>query len=202
MRLHFNIWRERIWIVGPAAVFFLANLAFFLGSRAVDASREAGLRRDLSAARQRSAAADQSVRQAGTEQEHIDDVRKAAEEFYGKQIGTVDQTMARTVQEIHDVCRKSNVRAHQISYSVAKMSKVPLLEMSIDFTVDGDYATLRQLLRGFEEDPRWLVVREVQLSRKGETVGEGNVRLKVVTYFYQDRSAPGVLDAFQEASTR
>lgn len=202
MKLQLDIWRERIWLVGPAVLFFLANLVFFLGSRAVDASREAGLRRNLSAARQRFTAAQQSVRQAGTEQEHIEDVQKAAEEFYGKQIGTVDQTMARTVQEIHDVCRKANVRAHQISYGVIRMSKVPLLEMTIDFAVDGDYATLRQLLKGFEEDPRWLVVREVQLSRKGETVGEGNVHLKLVTYFYQDRSAPGSLAAFQEASTQ
>ncbi len=198
MKLHLDIWRERIWVAGPAALFFLANFAFFLGSRAVDASREAALRRDLSAARQRFTAAEQSVRQAGTEQGHIEDVRKAAEEFYGKQIGTVDQTMARTVAEIHEVCRQANVRAHQIGYATQKMSKVPLVEMNVDFSVDGDYATLRRLLRGFEEDPRWLVVRQVQLARKGETVGEGNVHLQVATYFYLSAGEPPA--ALQEAS--
>jgi Cu/Ag efflux protein CusF len=190
VRLELRVWRERIWIVGPAVVFFLANFGFFLGSRAVDASREEGLKKDLAAARARFAASEEGVRKAGTEQSHIENVRKAAEEFYGNQIGTVDETMSRTVAEIHQVCRKSGVQAHQITYSAKPMARVPLIEMTVTFAVDGDYATLRRLLFGFEQDPRWLVVRQVQLARKGETVGEGNIHLEVATYFYQSGEDP------------
>lgn len=190
MKLELRVWRERVWIVGPAVVFFLANFGFFLGSRAVDASREEGLKKDLAAARARFAASEEGVRKAGTEQSHIENVRKAAEEFYGNQIGTVDETMSRTVAEIHQVCRKAGVQAHQIAYSAKAMARVPLIEMTVTFAVDGDYATLRRLLLGFEQDPRWLVVRQVQLARKGETVGEGNIHLEVATYFYQSGEDP------------
>lgn len=198
MRLRVDIWRERLWIVGPAVVFFLANSAFFLASRAVDASREAALGKSRETARARFTAAQEAVRKAGSEQGHIENVRRAAEEFYGNRIGTVDATMARTVEEIHQVCRKAGVQAHQISYSAKKMAKVPLTEMTITFAVDGDYATLRRLLQGFEQDPRWLVVRQVALSRKSETVGEGNVSLTLATYFYQSAKDP---EAFFKAET-
>jgi Tfp pilus assembly protein PilO len=190
VKLELRVWRERAWVVGPAVVFFLGNFGFFLGSRAVDASREAGLKKDLDAARARFAAAEEGVRKAGTEQSHIENVRKAAEEFYGNQIGTVDETMSRTVAEIHQVCRKAGVQAHQIGYAAKPMTKVPLIEMSVDFGVDGNYATLRRLILGFEQDPRWLVIRQVQLARKGETVGEGNIHIEVATYFYQSGDDP------------
>jgi hypothetical protein len=77
---------------------------------------------------------------------------------------------------------------------------MPLKEMSIGFAVEGDYRTLRSLLRGFESDPRWLVVRGVQLARKGETTGAGTVHLSLGTYFY---SGPSEETAMQTArSTR
>jgi hypothetical protein len=62
---------------------------------------------------------------------------------------------------------------------------MPLKEMTISFAVAGDYGTLRKLLRGFENDPRWVVVRGVQLARRAETTGQGDVHLDLATYFYE-----------------
>jgi hypothetical protein len=57
--------------------------------------------------------------------------------------------------------------------------------MAISFGVSGDYATLRKLLQGFENDSRWMVVRQISLGRAGETVASGNIRMNLATYFYE-----------------
>jgi Tfp pilus assembly protein PilO len=176
-------WRERRWIVLPALAFFAGNLVFFLAGRAVDASRQASLEESRKTAAEAAQAASRDLDEAREAKAHIASVERAAREFYGARIGTVNATMAATVEEIHQVCRRARVTPHQIAYDVAGIPDTPLSQMTVDFSVDGNYQTLRQLVRGFEEDPRWLVVREVDLSRRGETVGDGDVHLQLATYF-------------------
>lgn len=193
MRLDATLWKERAPIVGAALLFFLANFVYFLAGRAVDASRVDALAREKKQAQDRVGAADEGLRKAAADLAHIRNVRRAAEEFYGRRIGTIDATVADVVDEIHKVCRGANVNPHTISYAVHNRAKMPLAEMNIGFGVDGDYGTLRRLLRGFESDPRWLVVRGVQLSRRSETTGRGDVRLDLATYFAEaNRDESGV----------
>jgi Tfp pilus assembly protein PilO len=158
---------------------------YFLAGRAVDASRAESLSRQRQQARARGEAAEQARQKAAADLAHVQNVRKAAEEFYGRRIGTIDDTVAEVVDEIHKVCRQANVNPHQIGYGVKDRAKMPLKEMTISFAVAGDYGTLRKLLRGFENDPRWVVVRGVQLARRAETTGQGDVHLDLATYFYE-----------------
>jgi len=193
VRFDATLWKDRAPLVAAAVLFFLANFVYFLAGRAVDASRAASLSAQRQQARDRGEAAEQARRKAAADLTHVQNVRKAAEEFYGRRIGTIDDTVAEVVDEIHRVCRQANVNPHQIGYGVKDRAKMPLKEMTINFAVAGDYGTLRKLLRGFENDPRWVVVRGVQLARKSETTGQGNVQLSLATYFYErGGTAPAV----------
>jgi Tfp pilus assembly protein PilO len=185
VRFDATLWKERAPAVAAALLFFLANFVYFLAGRAVDASRAESLSRQRQQARARGEAAEQTRQKAAADLAHVQNVRRAAEEFYGRRIGTIDDTVAEVVDEIHKVCRQANVNPHQIGYGVKDRAKMPLKEMTISFAVAGDYGTLRKLLRGFESDPRWVVVRGVQLARRAETTGQGDVHLDLATYFYE-----------------
>lgn len=188
MKLEPSLWRERAWLIAPALLFFLANLAYFLGGRAVDSSRGEALTRQLRDARSRLESAAQAEKKAVSDAARVEGVRRAEEEFFGKRIGNLNDTIAATVADIHRVSRGANASPHSISYSIAERRNVPLTEMSITFGVSGDYATLRRLLRAFETDSRWIVVRQVQLARAGETVASGNIHLNLATYFYEGKT--------------
>ena len=194
IKLDATVWKERAIVVAAALLFFLANLGYFLAGRAVNAGRTETLARARRQAQQRIDAAETSRTKAAADLRHVENVRKAAEEFYGNRIGTIDDTIAQVVDEIHKVCRSAGVNPHSIGYGVTDRKGMPLKEMSIGFAVEGDYRTLRTLLRGFESDPHWLVVRGVQLARKGETTGAGTVHLALGTYFY---SGPADVTAMQ-----
>jgi len=199
VKLDATLWKERAVVVGAALLFFLANLVYFLAGHAVNAARGETLARARRRAHDRGEAAEKSRARAVADLAHVENVRKAAEEFYGNRIGTIDDTVAQVVDEIHKVCRQANVNPHSISYGVHDRAQMPLKEMTIGFAVEGDYRTLRALLHGFESDPRWLVVRGVQLARKGETTGAGTVHLDLATYFYS--AAPGETGTLEKART-
>jgi hypothetical protein len=183
-RLDLMPWRERAWLAAPAALFLAANLGYFVAGRAIDASRNAALRRDRANAQARRDSAEADRARAHGEAAHVESVRGAVDAFYARRVGTVDDTMSSTVEEIHQVCRKVGVWPHAISYALASRRGAPLSQMTVSFTVDGDYATLRRLIAAFEQDSRWLVVRSVSLSRRAETLGDGAIALSVATYFY------------------
>lgn len=194
-------WRERIWIVGPVAAFFLINLAYFVGGRAVDASRAAALHRSRQEAEGHVAQARRELDSARKDAKHVEEVRSAAQEFYGQRIGTVDATMAATVAEIHRVCERNGLLPRSISYSLQKVGKAPLAEMNVGFSVAGDYGTLRRLIHGFENDPHWMVIRQITLARRtgAEGAAGGSIQMSLTTYFYSPRENE---PAYLSASTR
>lgn len=198
MRLEPSLWREKAWIIVPAILFFAGNLAYFLAGRAVDRSRAESLERAKSNATGRFEAAEQDKTRAGAEADHIDEVRKAEKEFFGTRVGTLEASVADTVEDIHRVCEKAGPVPHQISYAVRDRPNVPLQEMTISFGVEGNYTTLRRLIAGFENDRRWIVIRQVGLSRHGETTGDGDITLSLATYFFQPEKARGLASLASE----
>ncbi len=189
-------------MIVPAILFFLGNFVYFLAGRAVDSSRTQALTRSRSDARSRLESAQQAVKKAASDAERVESVRRAEEEFFGNRIGNLNDTIAATVADVHRVCRSANVAPHQIGYGVTDRKSVPLTEMSIAFGVAGDYATLRRLLQGFENDPRWMVVRQVSLGRAGETVASGNIHLNLATYFYEGNAHGKKAEATSVQSAR
>lgn len=185
MKFEPSLWRERAWLIAPALLFFLGNFAYFLGGRAVDSSRGEALSRERRNAQSRLDAALQAEKKAASDTERVESVRRAEEEFFGNRIGNLNDTIAATVADIHRICRSANVSPHQIAYGVSDQKNVPLTAMGISFGVSGNYATLRRLLQDFENDTRWIVVRQVQLAREGETAASGNIHLILATYFYE-----------------
>ena len=91
MRFDATLWKERAPAVAAALLFFLANFVYFLAGRAVDASRAESLSRQRQQARARGEAAEQTRQKAAADLVHVQNVRKAAEEFYGRRIGTIDR---------------------------------------------------------------------------------------------------------------
>jgi len=176
--------KGRALTLAVAGLLFAAgNLAFFLVYRSGAQSRRAGLvarRDDLQRSVQ--SAESESARVAG-QKDRLGGVSEAIEEFYGHRIGTERDTLASVVSEIHSILRENGVAAPQISYTTTPVKKLPLVQMRIVFTIRCDYRRFKQLLRGFETSPKWIVVRDIAITRDNERPGSVQVQLDLVTYF-------------------
>jgi hypothetical protein len=108
------------------------------------------------------------------------------------------------VEEIHAVMKKNGVAPSSISYTTAPIPSLPLSQMSIGFSFKSDYARFKRLLNAFEVNRKWIVVREVSLTRDSEATGEVQVHLVLGTYFSNDekRLVPPLVPAQARRTVR
>ena len=195
MKSRVNVWRKRAGLIAASGLFLLANVAFLIGFRSITTKQARGLEDRRSALTRDVAAQEAEAAKLGSERDRLAEVSSVIEEFYGRRVGSRRETLAPIVEEIHAVMRRVGVAPKSIGYSVAAVSKLPLSQMAISFSFQSDYAKFKRLLYAFEANRRWIVVREIGLSRDSETPGEVNVRIGLATYFTTDdapdRPGPG-----------
>src|SRR5262249_2982729 len=168
---------------GNPAVF----LAYRPGSQAPRAALEA--RRDDLRRSVESGEAEAS--KISGQRDRLGGVSAAIDEFYGHRIGTERETLAPIVAEVHSILKETGVAAPQISYTTAPVQKLPLVQMRIVFTVRCDYARFKQLRRAFGTSRKWIVVRDVAISRDNDRPGSVQVQIDLVTYFSEANGSSG-----------
>ncbi|HTD53164.1 MAG TPA: hypothetical protein VK780_09080 [Thermoanaerobaculia bacterium] len=183
MRAGQNIWRRRAGLLALATLLAAGNLAFFIWYRSTMRDRERALLARRSQLAQEVDAAQADAARLSGQRDRLSQVSSAITEFYAKRVGSRREALAPLVEELHAVFRRVGVNPAQISYSVAPMADLPLTEMRIGFSFRNDYAKFKQLLGAFESDRRWIVVRDVALSRDTEFPGGVQVRVQLSTYF-------------------
>lgn len=181
-----NVWRKRAGLLIVAALFLLSNLGFLLGSRSIRAARKQALEERRAGLTSEVAAREAEAKKLVEQRDRLAQVSSAIEEFYGRRVGSRRETLAPLVEEVHAVMRQAGVSPSSISYATAPVQNLSLWQMSIGFSFQSDYARFKRLLRAFEVNRRWIVVREVSLSRDSEVPGEVQVRLVLGTYFSSD----------------
>jgi hypothetical protein len=188
-----NVWRQRAGLVAASVLFLIANAAFLIGFRSITARQAQSLENRRSTLTREVAASEAEAAKLVSERNRLAKVSSVIEEFYGRRVGSRRETLAPVVQEIHEVMRRIGVAPKSIGYSITAVSSLPLSRMVIAFSFQSDYARFKRLLYAFEANRRWIVVREIGLSRDGETPGEVQVRMAIATYFTTDDApAPGV----------
>lgn len=202
MNLGIPIRGRALTLLAAAALFAGANLAFFVVYRSGSASRRAALEARRDALKQSVASGETEAERVSRQKSRLGGVSEAIEEFYGRRIGTERETLAPVVDEIHSILRETGVAAPQISYTTAAVAKLPLLQMHIVFTVRCDYGRFKQLLRAFEASSKWIVVREIAISRDNDRPGSVQVQLNLVTYFAEGAESSAEAEPVTAAAAR
>jgi hypothetical protein len=178
-----GIWTRRAGLLAPAGVFLAANLAFFFYYGSTTRAREKSLEARRAALETEVGEREAEAARLSKQGERLSRASSAIEEFYGRRIGGRRETLAPVIEEIHTVLSRHGIKPAQIGYQMKGMPDLPLTQMLVNFTFRGDYATFKRLLRAFETNRRWIVVRDAALARLTDEPGSVDVRLTLATYF-------------------
>ena len=189
MRGRENIWIRRAGLLGVSALLLAGNVAFFLWHRDTAPDRERALEGRRAQLEKDVAAAEAEAARLSGQRDRLSQVSEAIREFYENRVGPRRETLAPVVEDLHTVFRKVGINPAQISYTVVELVDLPLAEMDIGFSFRNDYGKFKQLLAAFESGRRWMIVRDVGLSRDTDVPGGVQVRMKLATYFAGDEKA-------------
>lgn len=190
MKSRENIWRQRAGLLVVAALFLIANVGFLLGARSITSARRQALEERRAALTSEVAAREAEASKLEGQRSRLAQVSTVIEDFYGRRVGSRRATLAPIVEEIHSVMQRIGVSPATIGYSTSALKTLPLSQMVIGFNFRSDYARFKRLLAAFESNRRWIVVRDVSLTRVAETPGEVQVHMVLATYFSDEERVP------------
>ena len=192
---------RRAAIVALAGLLLAGNLAFYLWYRATAQERKNGMEARRVQLTRDVEAREKEATVLAHQRARLTEVSAAVEEFYGKRIGRSRETLAPVVLEIHNLLQRAGLAPAGITYATKAMRDLPLSEMIVTFAFRTDYTRLKQFLASVESDRKWIVVREIGLSRDTEIPGSVQVRVTMGTYFASEEATVPSAAARPAAST-
>jgi Tfp pilus assembly protein PilO len=189
MKLLPSGWNRRLPLALAALAFAAANLVIFLGYRASTNERREALEARRDDLARTVASREAEAERFSVQKDRLSGVSEAMEEFYGRRIGTQEDTLAGLVADLHAALKEAGIDASQISYTTAPVNNLPLTRMKVTFPVKTDYARFKRLLRVFELSRRWIAVESVAIRRDTDQPGSVYVQIDLATYF-ANRDSP------------
>jgi len=178
-----RIWARRAGLLAVAGAVLAANLGFFLWYRGTARDRKAALESRRASLERDVQSKEAEAKKLAQDRRRLSEVRSALDEFYGHRVGARRQALAGVVDEVHVILKRIGVSPSQIGYTTSAVPNPPLTQMVVSFSFKGDYDKFKQLLDAFQSSRKWIVVRDVGLSRDQDTPGSVQVHVALVTYF-------------------
>lgn len=189
-----TVWSRRIVGLVASGLLLVANLTFFFWYRSTARQREQSLEASRAALQREVEAAETESARLVRQREHLSQVSGALSEFYGKRVGSGRDSLAPLVDELHSTLRRVGVAPAQISYASVPLKDLSLTELKMSFNFKNDYARLKQFVAALETSRRWLVIRNIGVTRDTESPGSVSVQMQVSAFFVGEEK-PGVLAA-------
>jgi Tfp pilus assembly protein PilO len=183
-----RIWARRAGLLAVAGAVLAANLGFFLWYRGTSRDRKAALEARRASLEREVQSKEAEAKKLSQDRRRLAEVRSALDEFYGHRVGARRETLAGVVDEVHAILKRIGVSPSQIGYQTSSVANPPLTQMVISFSFKGDYDKFKQLLDAFQSSRKWIVVKDVGLTRDNDMPGAVQVRVALVTYFLTEES--------------
>lgn len=183
-----RIWVRRAGLLAIAGAILAANLGFFLWYRGTSRDRKAALEARRASLEREVQSKEAEAKKLAEDRRRLSEVRSALDEFYGHRVGARRETLAGVVDEVHAILKRVGVSPSQIGYQTGPLANPPLTQMVISFSFKEDYDKFKQLLDAFQSSRKWIVVKDVGLSRDNDSPGSVQVRVALVTYFLSEES--------------
>jgi Tfp pilus assembly protein PilO len=186
-----EIWRQRLWIWVPAAVFFLANAGAFTVYKLGYAGRVETLQERLDGQ-------GHQLRELGAQRRGIEAMLarvrtnvQQVEQLYAERLSTRSRRLTGVTAEVKELAQKSGMVPRSISYPEENIEKFGLIKRSFVFSVAGTYVELRRFINLLEVSRSFLSLDEVTLGSGSAEGPELRIDLTLSTLFARDTEDSG-----------
>ena len=164
MRPPAEIWRQRLWVWLPAAIFFLANIVALAIYRFGYADRVETLKEELGSQRAAVKAGEQERRNLEALLQQATVNRKRIEQLYAENFSTRRRRLTGVTAEVIALAGKAGLSPRSLAYPEQEIQGYGLIKRSFIFAVDGTYLDLRRFINLLELSDSFLTLEGVSLA--------------------------------------
>ena len=184
-------WRLRIWFwvgVGLCVV----NAALLSTYRGVYAGRFQALEEEIAEVRNLRTRTTQEVTRREGQVATVEATRSRVESLYRDGFATERERLTDLIREVKELAGRSGLRPGSISYPEERLEQYGLVEKSLVFTVEGNYAQLRRLINQLETTDTFVALESISLSEASPNL---RIDLRLSTLFSDSGSTAATREA-------
>jgi type IV pilus assembly protein PilO len=198
MKVRGEIWRQRLWVWLPAALFFLANAGAFAVYRLGYAGRVESLQEDLNTQQGRLAEIEKDQRESQTMLTRVRTNEQQVQQLYSDRLSPRSQRLTSITAEVKELAQRAGLQPRAFSYPEEEIEEFGLTQRSIVFSVEGTYIELRKFINLLEVSRSFLSLDEATLASSAEGP-ELKIDLRISTLFAREPEGPGAPAAARTA---
>ncbi|GEM_PF-5521604 len=187
-----DLYEHRQWVRGVLiALVVIDGLFLFFSFRPLGRSF-AAQQEELKSLREDARAKRDSVARLRKIEATLKESAKLGDQFYSTKFLPAETGFATIMEEVERLANSSGVRKSSVSYGVQEIQGRPDLEgVTIDTTIDGDYAKIVRFVNQLEQSQLFLIVDSlgVQSSTTGKATKVA-VTVKLLTLFRMPKGMP------------
>ena len=184
-------WRLRIWFwvgVGLCVI----NAALLSTYRGVYAGRFQALEAEIAEVRNLRTRTTQEAARREDQVATVEATRNRVNSLYREGFATERERLTDLIREVKELAGRSGLRPGSISYPEERLEQYGLVEKSLVFTVEGDYAQLRRLINQLETTDTFVALESISLS---EATPNLRIDLRLSTLFADGGSTAATPEA-------
>jgi len=183
MMLDIRPWRRLLPVWLPAVIVCIAAAVLFVWQTSESGGRRAQVRdrvMDLEAELTR---LEGLMRATGGDREWVADIERQFTTLHDEVFGTLDGRLTDILRAVGSATREAGLLPGSYSYAAKQDRDTGFVRFSIQFSVEGEYRQIRQMLADLQSSPEFLLVEGLSLAGDESPVSqELRISVRIATF--------------------
>ncbi len=186
MTLDFRPWQRMLPVWVPAVVLCLAAAVLFVWQTSESGGRRAQVRDRVLDLEAELARLEGLMRATGGDREWVAETEQQFTTLHDEVFGTLDGRLTNILRAVGAATRDASLLPGSYSYTAKQDGDTGFIRFSIQYSVEGQYGQIRQMLADLQSSPEFLLVEGLSLSGDEDPVSqELQISVRIATFLVE-----------------
>ncbi len=179
-------WQRLLPVWLPAVVLCLGAAVLYIWQTSESGGRRAQVRDRVVHLESELARLEDLMKATGGDREWVSNIEGQFSTLYDDVFGTLDGRLTDILRAVGSATRNAGLLPGSYSYAATVDRDTGFIRFSIQYSVEGEYRQIRQMLAELQSSPEFLVVEGLSLSGDQEAISRVlKISVRIATFFVE-----------------
>jgi Tfp pilus assembly protein PilO len=176
-------WKRLLAVWLPAVMACVAAMALYVWQTSESGGRRAQVRSQIEGLETEIARLDGLLMATTTDRDRVAELERQFSHLYADVFGDLNDRLTDILRAVGSATRNAGLLPDSFSYSADEERGTGFIRFGVQFSVEGEYGQIRQMLAELQASPEFLVVQNLSLSGDEDPVSRDlGITVSIATY--------------------
>ncbi len=183
MTVDLRPWKRLAAVWLPAVMVCITAVALYAWQTSESGGRRAQVRSQIDGLEAELARLDGLLKATSTDRERVAELERQFSLLYADVFGDLNDRLTDILRAVGSATRNAGLLPDSFAYSANEDRGTRFIRFGVQFSVEGEYGQIRQMLAELQASPEFLVVQNLSLSGDEDPVSRDlGIKVSIVTY--------------------